>query len=144
MFENWVLRIRKWNIMSHSLPTTYNLTSAAFVFAFLQPSWIWTFTEFNSSSSSMSPSSPVFLSDHSPPTVETCIWWIRRKPQQHKCSHVYAQTLREVRYDVNWLHYVKLLRLDGYIDTFTLLLVYTLQHSCLKYHFTALFITLRQ
>lgn len=36
--------------------------------------------------------------DHSPKTMETCIWWIGRQPQQHKCRHMHTETLREVSY----------------------------------------------
>lgn len=36
--------------------------------------------------------------DHRPQTVEACVWWIRREPQQHKRCHVYTETLREVSY----------------------------------------------
>lgn len=42
--------------------------------------------------------------DHSSQTVETCVWWIGREPQQHKCCHVYAETLREVSYRLQPLH----------------------------------------
>lgn len=44
------------------------------------------------------------LPDHGPQTVEARIWWIGREPQQHKCRHVYAETLREVSYHVWQLH----------------------------------------
>lgn len=44
------------------------------------------------------------LLDHSPQTVEACVWWIGWEPQQYKRSHVYAQTLREVSYYVWHLH----------------------------------------
>lgn len=36
--------------------------------------------------------------DHRPQTVEACVWWIGREPQQHKRCHVYTETLREVSY----------------------------------------------
>lgn len=36
--------------------------------------------------------------DHSAQTVEACVWWTRREPQQHQRRHVHTETLREVSY----------------------------------------------
>lgn len=48
------------------------------------------------------PSSHVFFplspADHGSQTVEACVWWTGREPQQHKRCHVYTETLREVSY----------------------------------------------
>lgn len=114
VFENWVLRIQ-WLEHHYSVtPQDLTMMSTSYILCFSPPLFLSCFPH------SVFMSSPTFASfyfsltshfvffstppDHSPQTVETCVWWIGREPQQHKCCHVYTETLREVSYCVQQLH----------------------------------------
>lgn len=91
-----------------TFPLEYYVLCLLYVFFFLPAHIfsIWLFIFFGKSFGSSS-SRFVFSfvpTDHSSQTVETCVWWIGREPQQHKCCHVYAETLREVSYRLQPLH----------------------------------------
>lgn len=92
-----------------TFPLEYYVLCLLYVFFFLPAHIfsIWLFIFFGKSFVSSS-SRFVFSfvpTDHSSQTVETCVWWIGREPQQHKCCHVYAETLREVSYRLHTTPY---------------------------------------
>lgn len=50
--------------------------------------------------------------------MEARIWWIGRQPQQHKCRHVYAETLREVSDCVQQLYLWHVIVMHAHMEWF--------------------------